>query len=578
MLASLAWRHLRARIWEILAVVVLQTAATLAALELPNYNARIIDEGVAVGDTGAIWRLGALMLGVTAIQMVCTALAIYFGARLAMSLGAALRSRIFTRIHRFSAQDFHSFGASSLITRSTNDIQQIQTTTMLAFSVMIGAPIMGIGGIIMAVRQNARMSPLLLVLVPALAVVILIVMRRLTPLFTSQQERLDAMNTALREELTGIRVIRAFVRQPFVRARYRLANDRLREVALSIGAWFSFMFPAIGLIISGATIGVLWLGARLIDAGDMQVGSLMAFINYVGMISQAVMMASMIFIVVPRANVAARRVAAVIDHEPSVADPDEPRRLDGPWSFALDEAVVRYPGAEEPVLDRVSLDLAPGTTTAIIGPTAAGKTTLVNLLPRMMDPTSGAVTANGVPLTDLPLDELRSRIALVPQHSYLFSGTIATTVSGTRHPDDAQRERVRRALDGAQALDFVDALDDGIDHPVEPGGANFSGGQRQRLAIARALYRRADLYVFDDSFSALDYATDARLRRSLPDYTGGAAVLVVAQRVASIRHADAICVLEDGRIVGRGTHAELMTSCPTYREIVASQMTEEEAA
>ncbi len=579
MLFSLAWRHFKARVWEVLAVVVLQTAATIAALELPDLNARIIDEGVAAGDTALIWRLGGEMLAIAAVQMVCTAVAVYLGARLAMSLGAHLRSGLFQHIHGFAAQDFHEFGASSLITCSTNDVQQIQMTMMLSFSVMIGAPIMGVGGVIMALRQDVKLSVVLLVLVPTLALVVGLIMGRLSPLFAVQQTRIDTMNTALREELTGIRVIRAFIRQGFIRDRYTNANDRLRSVALSIGTWFALMFPAVMVVISVGTVGVLWYGSRLIDSGDLQIGAMIAYINYVAMISQAVMMAAMIFIMIPRANVAAGRVAAILDHEWTITDPKSPAQAPaGRWEFALEGASLRYPGAEESVLEDVDLDLAPGTTTAVIGATASGKTTLVNLLPRMMDPTGGRISASGVDLRDLPVKTVRERIAMVPQHAYLFSGTIASTVAGVAEPDAAQRERVQWALDGAQATEFVSALADGIDHEVEPGGSNFSGGQRQRLAIARALYRAADLYVFDDSFSALDYATDAKLRLALPRYTEGAAVLIVAQRVATIRHADEILVLDEGRIVGRGTHAELLASCETYKEIVASQMSEEEDA
>lgn len=574
MLFPLSWRHLKERIWEVLAVVVLQIAATIASLQLPNLNARIIDEGVATGNTSIIWRLGIEMLAIAAAQMICTALAIYLGARLAMSLGAHLRERIFQHIHGFAAQDVHAYGTGSLITRSTNDVQQVQQTVMLSFSVMIIAPIMGIGGVIMALRQDLQLGVVLAILVPVLAAVVAFVMKHLTPLFEVQQERIDTMNTVLREELTGIRVIRAFIRD-----RYEQANTALRRIAMSIGTWFSFFFPAVTVVISLGIVGVIWYGGILIDSGGLQVGAMIAYITYVTMISMSVMMAGMIFVMIPRANVAAGRVVDVLDHAPSVADPVEAASApSGRWTFALEDAALRYPGAEEPVLESISVTLRPGTTTAIIGATASGKTTLVNLLPRMMDPSSGRITASGVPLTDLPLSAIRERIAVVPQHSYLFSGTIASTVSGTRKPDAAQRERVEWALRGAQAEEFVSSLDEGIDHAVDAGGANFSGGQRQRLTIARALYRAADLYIFDDSFSALDYATDARLRLALPEYTGGAAVLIVAQRVASIRNADEILVLDSGRIVGRGTHRELMESCPTYKEIVDSQLFEEDAA
>ena len=579
MLFHLAWTYLRTRLGEVLVTIALQVLATVAALYLPDLNARIIDEGVALGDTGFIWRMGATMMAVTLAQAIATGFAVFLGARISMGLGAWLRHRIFTHAQAFSAQDVHTFGAPSLITRSTNDVQQVQMVTLMTFVIMIQAPIMGVGGVVMALRQDASLSRLLLILVPVLAVVVGLIMVRLSPLFSVQQTRIDHMNTVLREELTGIRVIRAFVRQRFVRQRYDDANHELRSVALKIGTLFALMFPAVMVVISVSNVAVLWFGGHLIDSGDMQIGALFAFINYLGLIFQGVMMAAMMFIMVPRANVSATRIHAVLDHAPSVADTSAPLPPPaGRWTFALRGVTLRYPGAEEPVLEGIDLDLTPGTTTAVIGSTASGKTTLVNLLPRLMDPTSGAVEASGVPVDRLEVAELRRHIAMVPQHAYLFSGTIAETVSGVPAPDAAQRERVEWALQGAQATEFVSRLDAGIDSRVEPGGTNFSGGQRQRLSIARALYRRADLYVFDDSFSALDYATDARLRLGLPDYVQGGAVLIVAQRVATIRHAETIVVLEDGKVVGRGTHAELMESSQTYREIVASQMSEEEAA
>ncbi len=581
MLVRLTWGYVKTHLVEVLAIAVLQVFATIAALYLPDLNARIIDEGVAVGDTAQIWHLGLIMLAASLAQGVATAIAVFLGARVAMGVGAWLRREVFTHAQAFSAQDVHDFGAPSLITRATNDIQQIQMVILMTFIIMIQAPIMGVGGVVMALRQDLSLSRLLLILVPVLAVVVGFIMARLTPLFAVQQTRIDRMNTVLREELTGIRVIRAFVRQPLVRSRYRDANDNLRSIALRIGSLFAVMFPAVMIVISLSTVAVLWFGGHLIDSGDMQIGALFAFINYLGLIFQAVMMAAMMFIMVPRANVSAGRVHDVLAHPVSVASPapdTAASSLEGRWSFAYRDVSLRYPGAEVPVLDDIDLDLTPGTTTAVIGATASGKTTLVNLLPRLMDPTEGAVTASGIPVPNLDLAELRRHIAVVPQHSYLFSGTIASTVAGVPEPDAEQRTRVEWALEGAQATEFVIDLVDGIDAPVEPGGTNFSGGQRQRLSIARALYREADLYVFDDSFSALDYATDARLRLALPSYVHGAAILIVAQRVATIRHADTIIVLDDGHIVGRGTHGTLMDTCPTYREIVASQMSEEEAA
>ncbi len=579
MLFTLTWEYLRTRLWEVVSVIVLQTVAAIAALNLPSLNARIIDEGVAAGDTAQIWHLGAIMLAATLVQTIATGIAVFLGSRMAMGLGAWLRHRIFTHTQEFSAQDVQEFGAPSLVTRSTNDVQQVQMVTLMTFLIMIQAPIMGVGGVVMALRQDAHLSLLLVVVVPVLAVVVGLIMARLSPLFQVQQTRIDTMNTVIREELSGIRVIRAFVRQPLIRQRYRDANDQLRQIALRIGTMFALMFPAVMVIISISNVGVLWFGGHSIENGESQIGALFAFINYLGQIFGAVMMAAMMFIMVPRANVSARRIHEVLAHDPSVRPAEHPTGSpQGRWTFAFRDVALRYPGAADPVLADISLELPPGTVTGVIGSTGSGKTTLTNLLPRLMDPTSGAITANGIPTTQLDLAELRARIAVVPQRAYLFSGTIASTVAGVPEPDDEQRERVRRALEGAQAMEFVSDSALGIDAPVEPGGANFSGGQRQRLTIARALYRHADLYVFDDSFSALDYATDARLRLALPGYIQGAAALIIAQRVATIRNADCIVVLDDGRIVGRGTHAQLMKDCPTYREIVASQMSEEEAA
>ena len=609
MLFRFVWRYLRTRLLEVIGIIVLQVIATIAALNLPSLNARIIDEGVAQGDTDLIWKLGAIMMGITLVQVVTTAFAVYFGARTAMGLGAWARHRLFTHVQSFSAQNMHDFGAPSLITRSTNDVQQIQMVTLMTFLIMVQAPINGIGGVLMAVRQNQRLSLLLLVVVPILAVVVGIIMAFLASQFARLQKRIDTMNTVLREELTGIRVIRAFVRQPFIRERYDSVNASVRSVYLRIGILFSIMFPSVTLIISMSSVAVVWFGGSLIDSGNMQIGALFAFINYLGMIFMAVMMAAMMFVMVPRAGVAAHRVTEVLDAAPTVVTPAEAQSpsnmathidegdaaasedshhdttLDqGQWVFSLDHVSVHYDGALSPVLDDISITLKPGTTTAIIGSTASGKTTLVNLLPRLMDPTGGTIRVNGVDARDIDLAQLRQRIAMVPQHAYLFSGTIAQTVSGlldvtrTDNLTDEQLSRVERALEGAQATEFVSKLDGGVNYDVDPGGSNFSGGQRQRLSIARALYRDADLYIFDDSFSALDYATDARLRAGLSDHTGNAAIVVVAQRVASIRHADTIIVLEDGHIAGRGTHEDLMKSCTTYQEIVASQLSEEEAA
>lgn len=584
------WKLIRSytstRKGELVLLLLLQVAATFAALEMPSLNARIIDEGVTTANIDTIWRLGTWMILLTIVQSLATATAVFLGSRIAMGLGAWLRHRVFHRTQTFAAVDMQHFGVSSLVTRTTNDVQQIQMVVLMGLAMMTQAPIMGIGGLIQAVRQNPTLSLLFVVMVPALVIIVTIFMRLLSPQFARQQKRIDQMNTVVREALTGVRVVRAFVRQDFMADRYRQANDELTRVALRIGALFAVMFPLVGFVISASNVAVIWFGGHLIDAGNMQVGSLFAFINYVGMIFVAVMMASMMFMMVPRAAIAATRVGEVLEYEVSIHSPQTPVELPheneasghSPWTFALDDVSLQYLGAESPVLSHVSLTLQPGTTTAVIGSTGAGKTTLVNLFPRLMDPTCGSVTANGVPLSDISLTDLRRHIAVVPQRTHLFAGTVASNVCGQSSPDAEQRERITRALRGARALDFVSALDEGMDSPVESGGTNFSGGQRQRLAIARALYRDADLYIFDDSFSALDTATDAALRRHLPEHTGKGAVLIVAQRVASIREADTIIVLDGGDIVGQGTHEELLASCQIYQEIVASQNSREEAA
>ncbi|MDO4258183.1 MAG: ABC transporter ATP-binding protein [Actinomycetaceae bacterium] len=583
MLLLLCWQYLRTRLRDVALILFLQVAAALAGLNLPDINARIIDEGVATGSTGVIWSLGGLMLAIALVQGVCTALAVWFGAKVSMGLGAWLRHRVFTHAQRLSIQDVHHYGAPSLITRSTNDVQHIQMVVLMSFSIMVTAPIMGIGGVIQAVRQNLELSGVLAVLIPLLIAIFGILSFKLYPIFGQLQVRTDEINTVLREELTGIRVIRAFARIPFISDRYRTANDNLRDVSMILGAIFAVLFPLVGLVVNAANVAVVWFGAGLVDSGQANIGALFAFLNYVGMIFMAVMLSSMVFMMVPRASVCAQRIHEILDHQPTVFSPETGKKADSPelssqWSFALDNASMQYPGAESAVLENIDLPLPAGTTTAIIGATGAGKTTLVNLLPRLMDPTGGHVLANGIPVDQIDLGDLRGRIAVVPQRAHLFSGTIASAVSCSNDLDEAGRERVRWALAGAQALEFVDRLEDGIDSPVEPGGKNFSGGQRQRLCIARALYRQADLYIFDDSFSALDQATDAALRRGLPEYVGNAAVVVVAQRVASIRTADVIIVLDHGQIVGRGRHEDLLQTCPTYKEIVDSQASSEEAA
>lgn len=579
MLLRLSLPYLRSRWIEVCAVIVLQLMSTFAALELPGLNARIIDQGVAVGDTGVIWRTGALMMALTLAQGVATAIAVFMGARVAMGMGAWLRRVLFKHAQGFSAVDMHHFGAPSLITRMTNDVQQVQTVIIMAFAIMVQAPIMGIGALILAYRQDINLAVLLWVMLPVLAIIVTLIMSRLAPLFASQQTRIDAMNTVMREELSGQRVIRSFSRQELMGQRYTEANTQLRDVAMRIGTWFALLFPLMIFVISVTNVAVVWYGGHMIDAGQAQIGSLFAFLSYVGMLFGAVVMSAIIVMMVPRADIAAGRIREILTHEPSIHTPEKPSSTpqgsdassDSRWTFALRNVSVQFPGAERPVLDNISLDLKPGTTTAVIGSTGSGKTTLVSLLPRLLDASEGQVTVNGMPVQNIDLAQLRARIAVVPQRAYLFQGTIATTVSGSDNPSEEQRQRVLWALEGAQAMEFVSRLDEGIDAEVEAGGTNFSGGQRQRLSIARALYRHGDLYIFDDSSSALDYATDARLRQALPEYTEGGAVLLVAQRVASVQDADMIIVLEDRHIVSRGTHEELLECCETYREIVESQ-------
>lgn len=559
-------------------IVALQLIATMSALLLPDLNAAIIDKGVVVGDVGKVWSYGLIMLAVAGVQAVTSGAAVYLSASIAMGVGQYLRQSVFNQVQSFSAREVHDIGAPSLITRSTNDVQQIQMVTLMIFNFMIMAPIMGFGGVIMALRMNVKLSGLLLVVVPTIGITTFAAFLILNPLFKSQQTRLDNMNTVLREELSGIRVIRAFVRQDDFNNRYMRANDSLRDVALKIGAVFAFIFPFLQLVFSAGSVAVVWFGGYLVDSGEMEIGALLAYISYLAMIFSATMMASMMFFMLPRAAVTARRVNEVTETTPTITAPKAPVSLpEGPLTFALDDVCVQYPGAEEPVLRKVTAKFEPNTVTALIGSTGSGKSTFASLLPRLLDPSAGLVTAGGVDVKKVDPDMLRERIGFVPQSAYLFSGTIASTVSGAENPSEEQKERVLRALRGTQAAQFVSDLDDGLDAEVDAGGKNFSGGQRQRLTMARALYRKADLYIFDDSFSALDYATDAEIRNSLREYVGNAAVLIVAQRIATIRHANEILVLGgDGGIVGRGTHQYLLENCSTYQEIVASQVSEEE--
>jgi ATP-binding cassette subfamily B protein len=552
------------------AIVALQLLATILSLYLPSLNADIIDRGVVTGDTGFILRTGAVMLGCSLVQALCSMVAVYLAARTAMGFGRDLRSAVFHRVSEFSSREVASFGAPSLITRNTNDVQQVQMLAMMTFTMMVMTPIMMIGGIIMALREDLGLSWLVVVAVPVLGVAIGLLMARMLPAYRTMQAKIDDLNRVLREQATGIRVLRAFVREPFEAARFSKASTELADVALTVGRYMAAMFPVVMLVLNVASIAVLWFGGIRVDAGVMQIGSLTAFLTYLIQILMAVMMATFTFIMVPRAAVSADRIGAVLDTQSSVVPPADgvkTVRLRG--HLELRHVGLTYPGALAPVLRDVSFAAEPGQVTAIIGATGAGKTTLVGLIPRLFDVTAGTVLIDGVDVRDLDPDVLWSRIGLVPQAAYLFSGTVA---SNLRYGNpNATDEELWAALEVAQAREFVAAMPGGLAAPIVQGGTNVSGGQRQRLSIARALVRKAELYLFDDSFSALDLATDARLRRALRPVTSDATVVIVAQRVSTIRDADQIVVLEDGAVVGLGTHSDLLATCRTYAEIVESQ-------
>ncbi|MBK5248184.1 MAG: ABC transporter ATP-binding protein [Actinomycetales bacterium] len=570
-------RYLNPYTAAIVIVCVLQLVQTLAALYLPSLNARIIDQGVVRGDNDFIMRTGAIMLGVSLVQVIANVIAIYFGARTAMAFGRDLREALFSRIQRFSSQEVSRFGAPSLITRSTNDVQQVQMLVLFSLTMIIMAPIMLIGGIIMALQEDVGLSVLLVVVVPVLAVTMGLVIWRMVPYFRSMQKRIDTINAVMREQITGIRVIRAFVKEQDEAARFAGANSDLREVSVKVGKVMAFAFPVVMLIINASSVAVMWFGGRRIDAGQMEVGSLVAFLSYLMFILFAVMMATMMFMFAPRALVSAERIGEVLDSEPTVLPPLEPKRPDqvrGQVTF--DDVEFRYPGAEASVLHGLSFTAEPGRTTAIIGSTGSGKSTLLNLIPRLFDVTSGAVRIDGIDVRDIDPAIITSEIGLIPQQPYLFTGTVASNLRYGR--DDATEEEMWDALRVAQAENFVRSMDGGLDAAIAQGGTNVSGGQRQRLAIARALIRGPSIYLFDDSFSALDYATDAALRLALKPRTRDASVIVVAQRVSTIRDADQILVIEHGLVVGRGTHSELLETNETYQEIVSSQLTAQEAA
>jgi len=571
-------RFLRPYAGLVVGVVVFQLVQAIANLLLPSLNADIIDNGIAKGDIGRILTIGAIMLGGTLVQIAAAIAAVWFGAGAAMRLGRDMRERIFVRVAEFSEREVGRFGAPSLITRTTNDVQQIQMLVFMFMALIISAPITAIGGIIMALQQDVGLSWLMAVAVPVLLVVIGFIVVRMVPQFRRMQSRIDSVNRILREQLTGIRVIRAFVRERHEAERFAVANAELADTALRVGRLFAIVFPLVMLMMNGTSVAVLWFGAAGVDAGTTQIGALTAFLQYLIQILMAVMMAVMMSMMVPRAAVAAERIGEVLDTESSVVPPSAPvKELSGEGSVEFRDVEFRYPGAEEPVLSGISFRARPGTTTAIIGSTGSGKTTLVGLVPRLFDATGGAVLIDGVDVREIDPDLLWGRVGLVPQRAYLFSGTVASNLRFGK--PDATDEELWAALRTAQAEDFVRAMPEGLDSPIAQGGTNVSGGQRQRLAIARALVKRAPVLVFDDSFSALDTATDARLRAALAVAEADVTRIVVAQRVSTILDADEILVVDDGRIVARGTHEELLESSETYREIVDSQLrVDEEAA
>ena len=575
-LNRLIFTHLKPYWRELLAILALQVLATAMSLYLPNLNAQIIDDGVVKGDTDLIWRSGALMLLFSLVQAAGQIGATWFGALTAMSLGRDLRAAIFDRALSFSTREMRDFGASSLLTRNTNDVLQVQTIVQTTLTIIVGAPIMMVGGFVMAVREDFGLSWIIAVSVAVLGVAVSLLVIFVSPLFQRMQTNLDNLNRVLREQISGIRVIRAFIRENHESRRFEGANEDVYSVTLRASRWMVLLFPIAMFMVNISSVAVIWFGAFRIDSGNIQIGQMTAFLNYLIQILISVMMSTMLLFLAPRSAVSADRILEVLDTEPTVAppaDPVAPQELTGVVEFR--DVTFTYPGAEDPVLANVSFTLAPGRTTAIIGSTGSGKSTLVNLIPRLYDVSSGEVLVDGVDVRRLDPDALWSRIGLVPQKPYLFSGTVASNLLYGR--PDATPEQMWEALRIAQAADFVEKLDGGLAAHIAQGGTNVSGGQRQRLSIARALVKEPAVYVFDDSFSALDVATDARLRAALAPATADRATLIVAQRVATIRGADEILVLEHGRIVGRGTHDELLASNATYQEIVDSQLSAEEA-
>lgn len=574
---SLLTRYLKPYRRQIGLIVVLTLVQTIANLYLPSLMADIINHGIAKGDTGYIFSTGGMMLGITLVQAICAVIGVYWGSKTAMAFGRDVRSVLFRTVESFSQREVNHFGTPSLITRNTNDVQQVQMLVVLALNMMLAAPVMLLGGVIMALREDVVLSSLIVVIVPLMAAVIGITIWRVMPLFKAQQPKIDRVNQVMRETLSGMRVIRAFVRTRYERQRFDEANRDLTATALSINRTFALMIPLLMLIFNLSTVAIMWFGAKRIASGAMPIGNITAFLTYVMIILMSVMMAVFMMVMVPRAAASADRIQEVLHTEPSVSDPETPAgEGEGRGFLEFENVEFGYPGAEDPVLRNITFSAAPGEITAIVGSTGSGKSTLINLIPRLFDATGGCIRVDGVDIRRMPRQRLWAKIGFVPQKAFLFSGTVASNLRYGK--DDASEPELWHALTVAQAKNFVDEMPERLEAPVTQGGASVSGGQRQRLAIARALVKRPEIYVFDDSFSALDFKTDAQLRAALKRETADATVLIVAQRVSTILSADRIIVLEDGTIAGMGTHDELMADCETYREIVYSQLSAEEIA